>query len=75
MLTDKGVKAAGIGRHGDGGGLYLEVKSASRGGYPEGMAFTLPGEPAAPRDRAGELPGREPRRRSRQGLRSPCADR
>src|SRR5580658_9379736 len=32
MLTDKGVKAAGIGRHGDGGGLYLEVKPASRGG-------------------------------------------
>jgi integrase len=32
MLTDKGVKAAGIGRHGDGGGLYLEVKLASRGG-------------------------------------------
>jgi integrase len=32
MLTDKGVKAAGIGRHGDGGGLYLEVKQSSRGG-------------------------------------------
>jgi hypothetical protein len=31
-LTDKGVKSAGIGRHGDGGGLYLEVKPASRGG-------------------------------------------
>jgi Arm DNA-binding domain len=32
MLTDRTVRAAGIGRHGDGAGLYLEVKSASGGG-------------------------------------------
>lgn len=31
-LNDRSVKAAGIGRHGDGDGLYLEVKAASRGG-------------------------------------------
>jgi integrase len=31
-LTDRAVKAAGVGRHGDGGGLYLEVRAASRGG-------------------------------------------
>jgi integrase len=32
MLMDRTVRAAGIGRHGDGAGLYLEVKSASGGG-------------------------------------------
>jgi integrase len=31
-LTDRAVKAAGVGRHGDGDGLYLEVRAASRGG-------------------------------------------
>jgi hypothetical protein len=30
-LTDRAVKAAEIGRHGDGDGLYLEVRAASRG--------------------------------------------
>ncbi|MEP6019254.1 MAG: integrase arm-type DNA-binding domain-containing protein [Paracoccaceae bacterium] len=29
-LTDKGVKALGVGRHADGGGLYLYVNSSSR---------------------------------------------
>ena len=39
MLTDKGVKAAGIGRHGDGGSLYLEVKPARSRRHPGRHGF------------------------------------
>ena len=38
-LTDRAVKTAGVGRHGDGSGLYLEVKAATGGGTRRAWLF------------------------------------
>jgi hypothetical protein len=40
-LTDRTVKASGIGRHGDGGGLYLEVRAANYWVQPRNYPATL----------------------------------